>query len=305
MILTLLVNETFNSLLQIRGSIPLLWSQKPTLKYNPSVVIRENNEGPFKLHMDSLIKKYKNVLCVNLIDNKGSQKKLADTYASLVENFKSNAVRYVFFDFHHECRKDYANVDKLVKECSKSLDSFGYFSCNLSKKEILSLQSGAIRTNCMDNLDRTNVVQSVFAKTYVNDIFKTLGLVSKDSNFDADAVFSKLYKNLWADHADGISTMYSGTGALKNDFTRTGKRTYLGLLSDGSNSLIRYYLNNFTDGKRQDSMNLILGKYQVSNQISPFKGQSKGWFLPFLSFFFFSGAFMGLSNLVMLFAGKK
>jgi len=33
--------------------------------------------------------------------------------------------------------------------------------------------------------------------------------------------------------------MYSGTGALKNDFTRTGKRTFIGILNDGSNSAIR------------------------------------------------------------------
>lgn len=292
--------------MQIRGSIPLMWSQKPTLKYKPAVVIRQNNEGPFKTHMDGLIKKHQNVLCVNLIDNKGSEKRLADTYSSLVQNYNSSALHYVFFDFHHECRKDYANVDKLVSQCKKNLQSFGYFSYNLLKKEIITTQAGVIRTNCMDNLDRTNVVQSVFAKTYLNEILIKFGLLKEGQTVDSDAEFSKVYKNLWADHADRISTMYSGTGALKNDFTRTGKRTWMGLVNDGTNSIMRYYLNNFTDGKRQDSMNLILGKYQVSNnQASPFKGQSKGWFLPILSFFFFSGAFMGLSNLVMLFAGKK
>lgn len=48
-----------------------------------------------------------------------------------------------------------------------------------------------------------------------------------------------------------MSTQYSGTGALKTDFTRTGKRTKLGALRDGLNSLTRYYKNNFTDGYRQ------------------------------------------------------
>lgn len=48
-----------------------------------------------------------------------------------------------------------------------------------------------------------------------------------------------------------ISIQYSGTGALKTDFTRTGKRTKLGAMKDGLNSLTRYYKNNFADGYRQ------------------------------------------------------
>lgn len=45
---------------------------------------------------------------------------------------------------------------------------------------------------------------------------------------------------------------------------RTGKRTNMGLLRDGTNSLMRYFINNFYDGHRQDSIDLILGNYQVS-----------------------------------------
>lgn len=56
---------------------------------------------------------------------------------------------------------------------------------------------------------------------------------------------------VWADHANLISTSYSGTGALKTDFTRTGKRTKQGLLQDGYNSVSRYFKNNFFDGPRQ------------------------------------------------------
>lgn len=58
-------------------------------------------------------------------------------------------------------------------------------------------------------------------------------------------------RNAWADHADYVSTMYSGTGALKTDFTRTGKRSWKGALEDGRRSVIRYYKNNFRDGERQ------------------------------------------------------
>lgn len=41
--------------------------------------------------------------------------------------------------------------------------------------------------------------------------------------------------------------LYAGTPALKGDFTRTGQRTKMGLLQDGTNSAIRYVVNNFQD----------------------------------------------------------
>jgi len=69
---------------------------------------------------------------------------------------------------------------------------------------------------------------------------------------------------VWADHADMISIQYSGTGALKTDFTRTGKRTKLGALEDGRRSALRYFKNNFADGFRQDSLDLFVGNYVVS-----------------------------------------
>lgn len=56
---------------------------------------------------------------------------------------------------------------------------------------------------------------------------------------------------MWANNGDIISIQYSGTKALKGDFTRTGKRTMQGVLIDGINSMLRYYLNNFRDGHRQ------------------------------------------------------
>jgi len=63
---------------------------------------------------------------------------------------------------------------------------------------------------------------------------------------------------------------YSGTGALKGDFTRTGKRNFQGLVNDGFNSLTRYYLNNFADGSRQDSFEVFLGNYIPDATASPF-----------------------------------
>ena len=77
------------------------------------------------------------------------------------------------------------------------------------------------------------------------------------------------FKVLWANHGDDISRQYAGTGALKSGFTRTGKRTYGGLVDDGVKSLTRYYLNNFCDGRKQDAFDLITGTYTVDKSGCP------------------------------------
>jgi len=54
--------------------------------------------------------------------------------------------------------------------------------------------------------------------------------------------------------ADLFSTRYTC-------WHRTGQRTRWGMLQDGWNSAIRYLKNNFSDGFRQDSLDLFLGEW--------------------------------------------
>ncbi len=77
----------------------------------------------------------------------------------------------------------------------------------------------------------------------------------------------KKFKWLWADHGDDISRQYAGTGALKSGFTRTGKRTTWGLLDDGVKSVVRYYVDNFSDGRKQDAADLVTGNYSISKGV--------------------------------------
>jgi hypothetical protein len=65
-----------------------------------------------------------------------------------------------------------------------------------------------------------------------------------------------VFRNIWSDNADVVSILYTGTPALKTDFTRTGKRTYKGAINDGLNSITRYYINNFCDGYNHDCLDI-------------------------------------------------
>lgn len=78
----------------------------------------------------------------------------------------------------------------------------------------------------------------------------------------ARTVWPDVPSSVWADNADAVSKSYSGTGALKTDFTRFGFRSKRGALQDGVNSAIRYFKNNFTDGPRQDAFDLVTGSWR-------------------------------------------
>lgn len=127
-------------------------------------------------------------------------------------------------------------------------------------------QRGVVRTNCMDNLDRTNVVQSMIASRVLGKALSSLPS-SSPSSPDLPSLEQALM-TLWAANADALSTLYAGTPALKTDFVLTGHRTVKGILLDGFYALTRLYINNFWDGYRQDCVSLWLGNYQPSRSSS-------------------------------------
>lgn len=55
---------------------------------------------------------------------------------------------------------------------------------------------------------------------------------------------------------------------MKTDFTRLGVRTKAGALADLSNSITRFFRNNFADGPRQDAYDLFLGNYLPSTSLT-------------------------------------
>lgn len=146
-----------------------------------------------------------------------------------------------------------------------------FFSVRSKDAQIDSEQKGVFRTNCIDSLDRTNVVQSLLARRSLQAQCERYEILSPGERIESFTGMEQVFKNVWADNADACSVQYAGTGALKTDFTRTGKRSALGVLKDGFNSAVRYYKNNFADGFRQDSIDLFLGNYVVD----PNEGISK------------------------------
>ncbi|KAH0786490.1 Phosphatidylinositide phosphatase SAC1 [Histomonas meleagridis] len=236
------------SYVQIRGSIPVLWSQNPDLKSRlPSIYLDTPNacEIALKKHFQTLHEEYGTVLAASLTNDKGYEKPLTDMYNTLGP--KCTNVSYYYFDFHRECSKmRFHNINKLIEQMSTELDSLGF--TYVEEGILKQSQTGIVRTNCVDCLDRTGVLQNEVALRSLIKQLDSVGL-----KFECDFEF----RGIWADNADEISLQYSGTKALKTDFTRTGKRTIKGALSDGVNSVQRFYINNCCDGTRQDEYDVV------------------------------------------------
>uniref|UniRef100_A0A8C2B0Z2 SAC1 like phosphatidylinositide phosphatase a n=1 Tax=Cyprinus carpio TaxID=7962 RepID=A0A8C2B0Z2_CYPCA len=217
----------------------------------------------FRRHFESQVLIYGKQVILNLVNQKGSELPLEQAFAKMVNGMENGLIKYIAFDFHKECSKmRWHRLQILVDAVSDMQEEFGYFMVS-SDGKVTSEQSGTFRSNCMDCLDRTNVIQSLLARRSLQSQLQRMGVLHVGQKIEEQADFEKIYKNAWADNANACAKQYAGTGALKTDFTRTGKRTHWGLVMDGWNSMIRYYKNNFSDGFRQDSIDLFLGNYTV------------------------------------------
>lgn len=194
-------------------------------------------------------------------------------YSSTVQD-TSETSNYVWFDFHKECANmQWHNLSKLIDEISYAIRAHGYSEISVQtqdeKKRVCAIvkeQRGVVRVNCMDCLDRTNVVQGVIARNVLLTQLYDSGFSDKPNGNPFEVLphidLENLFRDIWTKNADSLSLMYSGTGALKTDFTRTGQRTTPGKLEDGRRSVTRYVLNNFHDTYNQNSLDLLLGKVQ-------------------------------------------
>ena len=293
------------SYVQTRGSVPVYWAEVNTLHYVPDLQIRtvEGAVDAARKHFGEQIRIYGDNYLVNLVNQKGREKRVKEAYEQMVRflvsspsesseagqmtdetihvvepktsNHEFDRLHYVYFDFHNETKGlKWHRALKLLDRLQEGLVKGQYFrgldmpADAHGRLEVRNQQTAVVRTNCMDCLDRTNVVQTLLARWTLNRQLVDLGVLKSGESFEDDATFNDIFRNKWADNADVVSKSYSGTGALKTDYTRTGKRTRAGMAQDLNNSVTRYVCNNFADGPRQDGFDLFLGAYLPSSSNS-------------------------------------
>ncbi|CCD25588.1 uncharacterized protein NDAI_0F02700 [Naumovozyma dairenensis CBS 421] len=260
------------SFTQIRGSIPIFWEQDTSLINNSrKIQITRSVDATqpiFDNHFIQLIEKYGPVHIINLLSKtKSNELKLSKAYKHHLIN--SNELRLdenVFlteFNFHKETAQDgFSSVKRILPLINESILTNGYFSYDVKEDRIISKQVGVFRINCLDCLDRTNLIEQTISFANFKVFLTDFKLMNNNNNmrFIDDQDFAIKLNTLWADNGDQISQIYTGTNALKSSFSRKGKMSLAGALSDATKSVSRMYINNFSDKKTQQNIDLLLGR---------------------------------------------
>ncbi|KAF2222115.1 SacI homology domain-containing protein [Elsinoe ampelina] len=277
------------SYVQIRGSVPVFWEQ--TAGFTPGqqkiqlTRSAEATQPAFDKHFNEMENFYGTTHIVNLLGNdKPGELELSSRYRYHVQNSPLNEradekngsgahelLRQTDYDFHAETRGQGYDAAQSIKHwLQDSADAFVYFLAeeveeepkagDRREKKILRRpvtilqQEGIFRTNCLDCLDRTNVVQTIISQLALEEFVRHRG----ERRSSAD--FWLRHSTLWADNGDALSKIYAGTGALKSSFTRSGKMSLAGALADVRKSATRLYINNFEDKGRQNTIDMLLGR---------------------------------------------
>ncbi|KAK8055435.1 hypothetical protein PG993_000662 [Apiospora rasikravindrae] len=253
-----------HSFVQIRGSIPLFFTQSPySLKPVPELQHSEaSNFRAFSRHFEQLSARYGKMQLVNLVEKHGVESLIGNAYEKNVEMYNKEKkeasqeeLAFEWFDFHSACRgMKFENVSLLIDILGPRLEEWG--STVVDKgDDFTQKQKGALRTNCMDCLDRTNVCQSSFGKYMLEQQFKEEGF-DMGAQLDQQTTW---FNTLWADNGDAISKQYASTAAMKGDYTRTRKRDYRGMVNDLGLSLTRFYNGMVNDYFSQAAIDFFLG----------------------------------------------
>jgi phosphatidylinositol 4-phosphatase len=196
---------------QTRGSVPVFWAEINHLSYVPKLQIRGVDAaiGAARKHFDEQISLYGDNYLVNLVNQKGREERVKRAYETMVRNLVSSAqeeveasaetserfheieptekrrkedrLHYTYFDFHHECRNmRWHRAELLLDQLKDALEKQGYYHATIKgdQVDILREQSSVVRTNCMDCLDRTNVVQSMLARYALTRQLQNVGVLT-------------------------------------------------------------------------------------------------------------------------------
>ncbi|KAK1754965.1 SacI homology domain-containing protein [Echria macrotheca] len=272
---------------QVRGSVPVFWEQAAGLLPNQQkITITRSADGTqpaFDKHFAELEQAYGAVHVVNLLSaTKPGELELTSHYRYGIQHCPLSRpagdlsrdhalLRDTEYDFHAETKgpQGYEAANQIRRYIESSADGFAYYLAQesddvpepkgrspspQSRRYIVVLQQeGVFRTNCLDCLDRTNLIQTIISQMAVEAFLGHRGETAASD-------FWSRHSSLWADNGDSLSKIYAGTGALKSSFTRHGKMSLAGAIADVRKSATRLYYNNFADKARQNTIDTLLGR---------------------------------------------
>uniref|UniRef100_A0A3B3SS35 FIG4 phosphoinositide 5-phosphatase n=1 Tax=Paramormyrops kingsleyae TaxID=1676925 RepID=A0A3B3SS35_9TELE len=285
---------SYSSYVQVRGSVPLYWSQDISTMM-PKPPIRLDQADPYAtvaaLHFDQMLKRFGSpIIILNLVkkrEKRKHEKILSEELYPAVINLNQflppeHCIDYIAWDMARYTKSKLCNVlDRLGLIAENVVRRTGFFvnradlHCHTLRPDerwgdlggFLTacgrMQTGVLRTNCVDCLDRTNTAQFMVGKCALAYQLYALGMVDKPRlQFDTDCV--RLFEELYEDHGDTLSLQYGGSQLVHRVKTYRKIAPWTQHSKDIMQTLSRYYSNAFSDADRQDAINLFLQVFQPS-----------------------------------------
>ncbi|KAI4888939.1 hypothetical protein NFI96_025071 [Prochilodus magdalenae] len=296
---------SYSSYVQVRGSVPLYWSQDISTMM-PKPPIRLDQADPYAhvaaLHFDQMLQRFGSpIIILNLVKQKREKRKhekiLSEELYPAIINLNQflppeHCIDYIAWDMARYTKSKLCNVlDRLGMIAENVVKRTGFyinrsdFHCHALRPDerwgdlgglVTShgrLQTGVLRTNCVDCLDRTNTAQFMVGKCALAYQLYALGMIDKPKlQFDTDSV--RLFEELYEDHGDTLSLQYGGSQLVHRVKTYRKIAPWTQHSKDIMQTLSRYYSNAFSDADRQDAINLFLQVYQ------PCESKPHLWELP-------------------------
>lgn len=122
-------------------------------------------------------------------------------------------------------------------------------------------QTGIIRTNCVDCLDRTNSAQFAMGRSALKIQLFKMGFLKADSRLEFDSDCVTMLESLYEIHGDTLALQYGGSQLVHRIKTYRKTAAWMSQGSEVVQNLSRYYSNTFSDQEKQQSINLFLGLY--------------------------------------------
>lgn len=246
------IDDCVASYIQTRGSVPLFWEQPGVQVGSHKVKMSRGYDASTSAcdrHFSQLKRNYGSVIVVNLLGSSligGSEGEatLSNAFQKHLNDLAHDDVIQIIFDYHQEVRagsQDTA-LNKFKKIIEKLYDSISIFSAKGS--DIYNVQKGAIRTNCLDCLDRTNSIQTCIGLEMLAIQLMLIQCVAT-TNINR---FEEVFKQMWVNNGNEISKIYAGTGAIQG-----GSK-----LIDGARSAARTIQNNLLDNTKQEAIDILL-----------------------------------------------
>ena len=217
------------SYVQARGSVPLFWEQAtgllPTQQKISLTRSAEATQPAFDKHFEDLALNYGAVNVVNLLSNdRPGEFELSGrfqyhvTQSPLISSEKGRdpgheLLKMTDYDFHAETKGPggYEAASLIKNFIYDSAESFAYFLMEdvveqakgakggadqtVRRSIVVLQQEGVFRTNCLDCLDRTNLVQTIISQMAIASF-----LEHRSERGTPD--FWVRHSSLWADNGD-------------------------------------------------------------------------------------------------------